>query len=100
MTEELSKIYERINDVESKINILITKTDIGNESRDQNIERLNHIIIGNGKRGLAEEVRTHDSRIQVLEQEEIQKKGMLFKGALAIFALVAKSVWETFFGKR
>lgn len=99
MTEELSKIYARLNDVEGKINVLITKTDIGNKSRDENIDRLNHIIIGNGNKGLAEEVRTHDNRIQMLEQEERQKKGLLLKGSMAIFALAAKSVWDTFFGK-
>lgn len=87
LTLEKMKVVERLNSLESKLDILITELKISNDSRDKNIDRLNHIIIGNGEKGLAERVRN-------LEEDETKRKDYLRITWVAIIGLACKSVWD------
>lgn len=87
LTLEKMKVVERLNALESKLDILITELKISNESRDKNIDKLNHIIIGNGEKGLAERVRN-------LEEDEAKRKDYLRITWVAIIGLACKSIWD------
>lgn len=87
LTLEKMKVVERLNALESKLDILITELKISNESRDENIDRLNHIIIGNGEKGVAERVRN-------LEEDESKRKDYLRITWVAIIGLACKSIWD------
>ena len=87
LTLEKMKVVERLNALESKLDILITELKIGNDGRDKNIDKLNHIIIGNGEKGVAERVRN-------LEEDEAKRKDYLRMTWVAIIGLACKSVWD------
>lgn len=84
------KVVERLNSLENKFDVLIAELKLGNSSRDANIEKLNHIIIGNGSKGVAERVRN-------LEDLEEKRKFYHKTSWGAIVALALKSTWDSLF---
>ena len=82
LTLEKLKISERLTVLETKFENLEKKID-------ENIEKLNHIIIGNGTPGLAEKVRE-------LQAKEKKREGIVNLIIAAVVSLGAKSVWDSF----
>jgi hypothetical protein len=85
LTLEKAKVVERLNTLETKFDIYIKQVQDNNE-------KLNHIIIGNGQQGLVDKVRN-------LEDEEKKRKDYLKVTWVAIIGLACKSVWEMIGGK-
>lgn len=85
LTLEKAKVVERLTKLETKFDILIQKSE-------ENNEKLNHIIIGNGQKGLVERVRN-------LEESEIKRKDYTKVVWVAIISLAVKSVWDSITGK-
>lgn len=82
---EKMRIAERLTTLETQQKIFI-------DTMGDNIEKLNHIIIGNGKKGLAEEVRN-------LKEVHDKHKDYSKAAGIAIVGLVIKSTWDLFTGK-
>lgn len=85
LTLEKARVVERLT-------ILETKFDILSKNLNENNEKLNHIIIGNGQKGLVEKVRN-------LEESEIKRKDYTKVVWVAIIGLAVKSVWDSITGK-
>lgn len=92
LTLEKAKVVERLNAVETKLDVLIAELHIKNNNIRENVEKLNHIIIGNGEKGLSEKVRN-------LEEAEAKRKDYLKVTWVAIIGLACKSVWDMMTGK-
>lgn len=92
LTLEKAKVVERLNAVETKLDVLIAELHIKNNNVRENIEKLNHIIIGNGEKGLTEKVRN---------LEDIETKRRDYSKAIwgSIVVLASKSVWDWWTGK-
>jgi hypothetical protein len=92
LTLEKAKVVERLSEVEIKLDVLIAELHIKNNNVRENVSKLNHIIIGNGERGLAEKVR-------ILEDTESKRKDYLKATWIAIIGLASKSIWDLLTGK-
>lgn len=57
LTLEKQRIAERLQSLESSFNVFTETYALTNKQNSEMINKLNHIIIGNGERGLAEKVR-------------------------------------------
>lgn len=85
LTLEKLEIADRLTKLETKFDIFIKATT-------ENNEKLNHIIIGNGEKGIAEKVRN-------LEESEKKRKDYLNATWVAIIGLACKSIWDWMTGK-
>jgi hypothetical protein len=85
LTLEKLEISERLTKLETQQKLFI-------ETTGENISKLNHIIIGNGEKGLSEKVRN-------LEESEVKRQNYSKAAWLAIIGLACKSVWDTIIGK-
>lgn len=83
LTLEKAKIVERLTALETKFDILI-------EQAQDNNNKLNHIIIGNGSQGLVDKVRN-------LETAQNKRNAYSKAAWLAIIGLACKSVWDSIF---
>lgn len=92
LTLEKMKVVERLNSLETKVDVLIGKLEVSNKDRDENIKLLSHIIVGNGEKGVAERVRN-------LEESENKRKKFSNAAWLAIISLACKSAWDSLTGK-
>ena len=92
LTLEKAKVVERLTAVETKVDVLIAEIHLKNNSLRENVEKLNHIIIGNGEKGLSEKVRN-------LEESEAKRQNYSKAAWLAIIGLACKSVWDSVIGK-
>lgn len=85
LTLEKAKVVERLTALETSNKLVI-------ERIEENIDKLNHIIIGNGQKGLSEKVRN-------LEEVESKRQAYSKSAWLAIIGLACKSAWDTIIGK-
>lgn len=92
LTLEKAKVVERLTALETKVDVLIAELHIKNNHYRENVEKLNHIIIGNGEKGLSEKVRN-------LEESEAKRQNYSKAAWLAIIGLACKSVWDSVIGK-
>lgn len=92
LTLEKAKVVERLTALETKVDVLIAEIHLKNNSLRENVEKLNHIIIGNGEKGLSEKVRN-------LEESEAKRQNYSKAAWLAIIGLACKSVWDSVIGK-
>jgi hypothetical protein len=85
LTLEKARVVERLTTLETKFDIFIEKFE-------ENNEKMNHIILGNGKKGLAEEVRN---------LKEVHDKHKLYANSawLAIIGLAVTTAWTRITGK-
>lgn len=89
---EKLKIREDLNEVKTELSVLTKEIRLKNELAEKNIEKLNHIIIGNGMKGLSEKVRN-------LEENESKRTYYLNAVFIAIIGLACKSIWQWWTGK-
>lgn len=87
LTLEKMKVVERLNSLESKFDVLIAELKIKNENMESNVDKLNHIILGNGQKGIAERVRN-------LEDSENKRQKVVSVFGASIIGLIAKQVWD------
>lgn len=85
LTLEKAKVVERLTALETKFDIYIKQVQDNNE-------KLNHILIGNGSQGLVDKVRN-------LQDSENKKKNYFNAAWIAIIGLACKSFWDTITGK-
>ena len=85
LTLEKAKVVERLTALETSNALVISRLE-------ENIGKLNHIIIGNGQKGLSEKVRN-------LEEAQDKRKNYANAAWIAIIGLAVKSVWDSFTGK-
>lgn len=80
LTLEKLKIHERLT-------VLETRFDTLEQKITENIEKLNHIIIGNGKPGLSESVRE-------LQKRESDREKYVTAGLIATVGLIVKTIYD------